>query len=241
MNKTIMIIGAGQGVGLETARYFGLNGYQIGLMSRNQKKLDSLKAELEAEGISVINEIIDANIPESVSSSVKKLAEKLGNRLDIVLYNVPGPLGAESYVPVVDLSFDLLSTYLNTRVLSALEVAKTTIPYLSQTNGSILFTSGQSDRFAYPFTSAMGVSQAALRMLTTHLHNELTEKGIFVGYVPIDNPPLYSNSEKENTRSDLPSGFELENRTEATNVAKKLFNLSMKRDNLETRVEPTSH
>ncbi|ROS20613.1 NADP-dependent 3-hydroxy acid dehydrogenase YdfG [Chryseobacterium nakagawai] len=240
MNKTIVIIGAGPGIGLETARYFGHHGYLVGLMSRNQEKLNLIKAELELEGISVFNETIDANTPESVSGSIKKLTEKLGNRLDVVLYNVPGPLGAESYVPITDLSIDLLKIYLNTRVLSALETAKTTLPYLLQTSGTLLFTSGQSDRTAYPFTSAMGVPQAALRMLTTHLHNEFAEKNIFVGYIPIDNPPLYSDSEKESSRSDLPLGFELENRTEATYIAQELFNLSTKRDNLELRIEPTS-
>src|SRR5665648_504941 len=44
---TIAIIGAGPGLGAAVARRFGAEGFSIGLISRDQAKLDELAAQLQ--------------------------------------------------------------------------------------------------------------------------------------------------------------------------------------------------
>ena len=46
LNKTIIITGANQGIGLEIAKYFYLKGSNLILCARNKKKLLSIKKKL---------------------------------------------------------------------------------------------------------------------------------------------------------------------------------------------------
>ena len=47
----VVIVGAGPGIGLATARRFGREGYPLALVARDGAKLDALVAELAAEGV----------------------------------------------------------------------------------------------------------------------------------------------------------------------------------------------
>lgn len=43
----------------------------------------------------------------------------------------------------------------------------------------------------------MGTAQAALKMMMTHLNQELKDKKVYVGYFPLDNPPIISDEKKK--------------------------------------------
>ncbi|MFE4572480.1 SDR family NAD(P)-dependent oxidoreductase [Paenibacillus chitinolyticus] len=234
MNKNIIIVGAGQGVGLETARRFGKEGYSVGLIRRGQEQIEEMAAELSAEGIDTYFEPADAYDPKQIERAIKLLADKMSG-IDVLFYNVPGPLG-KAYVPATEISTELITEFLNMRVVSALKSAQAALPYVKESKGSILYTSGQSDRYPFPYTAAIGAPQAALRLLSEHLHNELKGNGVFVGYFPLHNPPLYTDLEKEKERTDLPAGFHLDERVVASDVAEKIYQLNITRDRFECAV-----
>jgi short-subunit dehydrogenase len=48
---SIVIVGAGPNLGLAIARRFGREGLAVGLVSRNQAKIDDLAGRLEADGV----------------------------------------------------------------------------------------------------------------------------------------------------------------------------------------------
>ncbi|MGX7263730.1 SDR family NAD(P)-dependent oxidoreductase [Enterococcus crotali] len=235
MKKSIIIVGAGQGVGLETARKFGKEGYKVGLIRRGQENLTAMSTELANEGVETFSETADANRPEDIATAVQKLGERMSG-IDVLFYNVPGPLG-KAYMPATQITTKLLSEFLTMRVLSALSSAQAAIPFLKSSKGSLLFTSGQSDRSPFPYTAAIGAPQAALRLLAEHLSEELKSDDIFVGYLPLDNPPLYSDPEKELEREDLPEGFSLKERVVAKDVADVIYDLNQKRDVFERPVK----
>lgn len=237
MSKSIIIVGAGPGVGYETAKKYGQAGYKVGLINISEAVLVELKKELEQDGINVYYEVADASITKELKQSIQRLVKQLGG-LTTYFYNVPGPLG-KSYMPMTEAPEALFSLFLQLRVTAVLTSVQSVLPYLKESHGSILITSGQSDRIAYPNTGIMGTAQAALKMLATHLHEELQKKGIFVGYFPLDNPPLITNEKKEASRKDLPGGFELakEMRITAIDVAKKIFEEDTLRKNFDVRIQ----
>ncbi|MFD1901249.1 SDR family NAD(P)-dependent oxidoreductase [Enterococcus termitis] len=239
MKKSIIIVGAGPGVGMETARKFGKQNYKVGLIRRGKENLAIMEEELAQEGIETFSATADASDPKEISEAVQALGEKMAG-IDVLFYNVPGPLG-KAYVPVTEVSTELLTEFLTMRVLSALSSAQAAIPYLKASKGSLLFTSGQSDRSPFPYTAAIGAPQAALRLLAEHLRDELKPDDIFVGYLPLDNPPLYSDPAKEKERTDLPEGFALKERVIAENVAEIIFNLNRDRDVFEKPVKATTN
>lgn len=239
MGKSIIIIGAGEGVGIETAKYFGKKGYSVGLIRRGLSCLKEMAEKLSDDGITTYYETADANEPDQIEKAIKILGDKMSG-IDVLYYNVPGPL-AKACVPAIEISTPLITEFLNMRVISSLRAAQAALPYLKISKGSILYTSGPSDRHAYPNTAVIGVPQAALRHLAQHLHNELKEQGIFVGYLPLDNPPLYSDPEKEKARTDVPEGFRLDDeRVVSSYVAEVSYQLSIKRDQFDCPVHSTS-
>ncbi|MFD3743331.1 SDR family NAD(P)-dependent oxidoreductase [Nocardia sp. NPDC058633] len=239
---TIIIIGAGPGVGYETAERFGRAGYAVGLIRRNVEQLDAFAAKLRTLGVHVATTAATAHEPQELAAAVTELGRELGG-IDVLVYNVPGPL-REAYGPIIDTPLSALQSFLTLRVVSALAVVQAGRPFLEQAKGSVLFTSGRSDRNAYAGTGLIGTPQAALRMLAQHLHDELGPAGVFVGYLPLDNPPLYSDPELEKRRTDIPEGFSLPERVVASDVADKIFALNQARDVFDrpvrssVRIEP---
>ncbi|OJG26709.1 hypothetical protein RU98_GL000499 [Enterococcus caccae] len=237
MSKSIIIVGAGPGVGYETAKKYGSEGYKVGLINILEPVLVELKEELEQDGITVYYETADASNTAELNQAIDRLVTQLGG-LTTYFYNVPGPLG-KSYMPMTEAPESLFSLFLQLRVTSVLTSVQHVLPYLEESHGSVLISSGQSDRIAYPYTGIMGTAQAALKMLMTHLSQELKEKNIFVGYFPLDNPPLITDKKKEAKREDLPGGFELtkEMRITAKDVAEEIFKEDILRENFDVRIK----
>lgn len=75
---SIVIIGAGPNLGQAVARRFGREGFAVGLISRNQSKLDDLASQLEPDGITAAGVAADIRDADALSAAIESLAEKLG-------------------------------------------------------------------------------------------------------------------------------------------------------------------
>ena len=64
-----MIVGAGPNLGLAIARRFGREGFSVGLVSRNQEKLDGLAGELEADGITAAGAAADIRDSDGLAAA----------------------------------------------------------------------------------------------------------------------------------------------------------------------------
>ena len=73
-----MIVGAGPNLGLAIARRFGREGFSVGLVSRNQEKLDGLAGELEADGITAAGAAADIRDSDGLAAAIRSLADRLG-------------------------------------------------------------------------------------------------------------------------------------------------------------------
>ena len=81
MNESVLIIGAGPGLSASLARLCFLKKMKVIMASRNIKKLDEFKKEVQGETI----ECDSSNI-ESVSNLFKQLDKKIGTP-NLVIYN----------------------------------------------------------------------------------------------------------------------------------------------------------
>ena len=76
--KSILIVGAGTGLSLGVARKFGVQGFDIGLISRNRANLEKLQATLSQDNIK--SNYADANVTDAVSlaQAIEKLRREMG-------------------------------------------------------------------------------------------------------------------------------------------------------------------
>ncbi|MEA2124466.1 MAG: uncharacterized protein QOI80_1248, partial [Solirubrobacteraceae bacterium] len=81
--RTAVVTGASSGIGEETARRLGREGWRLLLVARRQDRLDALASELpDASSLAV--DLTDADAPERVAAAVD---ERFGGRLELLVNN----------------------------------------------------------------------------------------------------------------------------------------------------------
>jgi len=236
----LLTIGAGPGIGMEVALRFGRAGYRIGIIRRSRDALEAMIADLADQGIAAAGYAADAHDPAALRGAITDLAERLGG-IDVVHHAVPGPLGA-GYGPMIDVDADLLRTFVDARVISALVTAQAALPHLQRSRGALLFTTGPAGTIAHEGTGIVGVPQAALRMLTLHLRKELAADGIFVGLLPVAGVPAYRDAAADAARTDIRADLALaHDRLSAADVAEAHFQLAAHRDREEWTIGAAEH
>src|SRR4051794_35454448 len=85
-NPVIVVIGAGPGLGASVARRFGREGYDVGLVSRDDAQLAELGERLQGEGITTGWASADIADAASLSAAVERFARHSGH-LDHLHFN----------------------------------------------------------------------------------------------------------------------------------------------------------
>lgn len=84
--KTVLITGASSGLGAAMARKFAYLGYDLAICARRLDRLDSLKAELEAEyGVTVYTAKLDVTQHEEVFTVFRDFAKRAGGLHRIIV------------------------------------------------------------------------------------------------------------------------------------------------------------
>ncbi|KGX94000.1 short-chain dehydrogenase [Pontibacillus halophilus JSM 076056 = DSM 19796] len=74
MKPTVLITGASSGLGYEFAKLFGLNGYDLVVVARNEQKLEELKASLPHVTVTVLPK--DLSLPHAAEEIYRTLVDK---------------------------------------------------------------------------------------------------------------------------------------------------------------------
>jgi len=179
--KVAIITGASAGIGRATAKLFASEGAKLVVAARRQAELDSLVAEITAEGGVAVALAGDVT-SESYAQALGELALTKFGRLDVA-FNNAGILGEMG--PTTGVSEQGWTTALNTNLTSGFLGAKHQIPAMLKTGaGSIIFTStfvGYS--FAFPGVAAYAASKSGLIGLTQALAAEYGPQGIRVNAI----------------------------------------------------------
>ena len=65
---SVIVVGAGPGVGAAVARRFGREGHPVGLVARDHGRLEAMAADLRAAGVAAEAVTADARRPEEVAA-----------------------------------------------------------------------------------------------------------------------------------------------------------------------------
>src|SRR3954463_11639326 len=95
----MIIAGAGPNLGLAVAQRFGREGLPVGLISRDQQKLDALAAQLEDDGIRAAGAAADIRDADALTRAIESLADRLGP-VEVLEYS---PLPAREFMkPILE-------------------------------------------------------------------------------------------------------------------------------------------
>jgi NADP-dependent 3-hydroxy acid dehydrogenase YdfG len=180
---SIVIVGAGPNLGLAVARRFGREGMDVGLIARDAGRLEEMAATLNGEGITADFVAVDIRDSDALGAAIGSLAERLGP-IEVLSYS---PLPAKEFMkPILETSVEDVRGPLEFSVLGAVAAATAVVgPMIEDGSGTILFTTGGAAIKPYPERAGVGVSFAGEVAYARMLHEELADKGVFVGHTAI--------------------------------------------------------
>ncbi|UZG60493.1 SDR family NAD(P)-dependent oxidoreductase [Rhodococcus opacus] len=193
---SIAIVGAGQGLGAAVARKFGAEGFAVGLISRNQGRVDGLADQLSKDGVAAKGFAADVRDPNSIARALEKVTEMLGP-IEVLQYS---PLPQKDFLrPVLETTPADMVGPVEFSIYGSIAAVHQVLPgmrYLGENKGTILFVNGGSA--VKPGRTVAGTSiafagQAAYAQL---LNEELAAEGIQVSQLIIGGAIDESNPEK---------------------------------------------
>jgi len=180
---TLAIVGAGPNLGLAAAQRFGAEGFDIGLVSRNAKRLHVLANTLMDQGITATTEPADLRHPAEAGVALAHLADTLGP-VEVMLYS---PLASVDWIkPVAETSSADMGAALELAVLGAIDAVEAVLPSMRERGkGTLLFTTGGAAVAPNAERASSAVSNAAEVAYARLLHDSLAGVGIHVAHTAI--------------------------------------------------------
>ena len=179
--KTIVVVGAGTGLGNHIAATFGRNNFRVVLMARREDKLKEYVSEMREGGIDADYHVVDCAENASIRVAFEDVRKKYGV-VDVLSYNAAV---LKDGLPS-ELTPEELAARYQIDVAGALCAAQQVIPEQKKRGeGSLLFTGGGLALSPMAQFTSVSVHKAALRTLAATLREELKDAGIYVGIVNI--------------------------------------------------------
>lgn len=175
----ILITGASSGIGLATALYLARRGLRVIGTSRSAQRLEPLRRQAEAEGLSIRAVELDINTDEGVEAVMPRLLEEEGP-----IWALVNNAGYSLWGPVSALASQELRAQFETNVFAVVRMTRAVLPGMFQAGtGYVINISSVAGRLATPFNGAYAATKFALEGLSEALHLELAPFGVHVSLV----------------------------------------------------------
>lgn len=232
MSRTVVVFGAGTGLGSAVARRFGREGYRVALVARGRDRLDALVTELAADGIKAAAFTADLARTAEVPALIAAIRERFG-RIDVIEY---APITTEGFIPAADLDVATAQHYIDLYLLTPIEIVRAVLPEMRERgDGGILIGQGVSAVRPMPRISGVGPAMAAARNYLHSLHAEVADQGVYVGALHIAAIVRGSAGHRAMLSGELDLDVDLSHvpQVEPAELAEVLWTMLAKRDHFE--------
>jgi 3-oxoacyl-[acyl-carrier protein] reductase len=190
-NRTALVCGASQGLGLACATEIALLGANVIVASRSDDKLSSVVKQLDSsKGQKHSFLVLDLSQPEVVKQIVESYLEK-GNTIHILVNNAGGPPSG----PIIDTDTAEIEKAFQTHLISSHLLAQMLVPGMKSAGyGRIVNIVSTSVKQPINGLGISNLVRAAVANWAKTLANEISEFGITVNNVL----PGYINTDRLN-------------------------------------------
>ena len=177
----LIIVGAGPGISLATARRFGMEGFTVALIARREEKLRIYQHELEGAGVRTLFRVADCANEAELGAALEDLQAEAGVA-DVLLYNAANI----KWKNLLEDTGTGLTADFQVNVAGALTAARAVLPRMRAANrGILLFTGSLFATDPAPAFGSLSISKAGLRNLAYGLSKSRQGTAIRVHYLAI--------------------------------------------------------
>ncbi|SHH29585.1 SDR family NAD(P)-dependent oxidoreductase [Streptomyces sp. 3214.6] len=168
-DKTVLITGSTQGMGLAIARGFHAVGARTVISSNLQTDVDRAVAELKADGVDVEGIVCDLWDAESIATLAERAESQFGPVDTLIAHGGGFMTGG----PLTEVSRADFEKILLTGPMNTLDLVRGFLPRMAENGGgSIVVTSSVAAFQANPFLGAYGAAKATLNSLVRSIATE---------------------------------------------------------------------
>lgn len=183
---TVVVIGAGPGIGCSTARRFAIEGYDVGLVARNEPRLRDLAARLSDDGridTTIAHVAADASVEADLQTALDGLVDRIG-AIDVLVF-CPLP-SVDLIKPVRDTTAEDFATAMDLSLGGAVTAVSTVVEgMIERRRGSLLFTTGSGAAHPSADRAASAVTTTAAAAYFRLLHEALAPTAVNLAHLTI--------------------------------------------------------
>ncbi|WP_193195501.1 SDR family NAD(P)-dependent oxidoreductase [Nostoc sp. MG11] len=179
VGKTVVLTGASGGIGAFIARVLAKEQATVVSVSRSQKGLDQICAEVNAAGGKGISIPFDLSKVEEFSALTQEI-HQLAGPIDILINNA----AIEKYRPFQNYTLEDVQSILTTNLLAPMELTRLLLPTMLERNsGHIVNIASSAGKKGAPYNSIYSASKAGLIMWSDAIQQELANSNVGVSVV----------------------------------------------------------
>lgn len=178
--KTVVVIGAGPGLGMSVAHRFGHEGHAVALISRTDARHAGYVASLAGAGIEAASFAADVRDRDRLLSALDAITERFGT-IDVLYYG-PGAADLDApRRPITETTSQDAREAMDV-LYPAIDAVGRVLPgMVERGEGGLLFAGGLSAVVPMPPLGGLALSTAALRNYALTLNAALAGKGVYAG------------------------------------------------------------
>ncbi len=170
---TALITGASRGIGEATAKLFAKAGWDLLLIARTERSLDSLAAELVQSGITVRYKSLDLSDSASIKPGVQELLAQ--DLCPSVLINNAGVAWTGE---LLSMPLEEWQWLLQMNLTSVFQMCAVVVPHMREKGGLVINVSSHAANNAFPQWAGYCVTKSALSTFTKCLAVEERKNSI---------------------------------------------------------------
>lgn len=178
--KSVLITGAGRGIGKRLAMGFAQAGARVGLLARSQAELDLAKLEIEQAGGDALRIRADVRDLEQVQTAVDRMRAAFGG-VDVLIASagVQGPVG-----PLLTTKPKAWSETIETNLIGTVNACRAALPpMIEKRSGKIILVAGGGSGHSRPNFGAYAASKAAVVRFAECLADEVRDHNVQVNCI----------------------------------------------------------
>lgn len=181
--KTVLITGAGAGLGKESARLFGEEGARLVLADVNAERLAEIESELRERDVPCVSVVTDVRNEDDVARAVDLAVDTFG-RLDVMFANAGVRSRRQGQITVDEVTLEDWHDVLDVNLTGVIWCVKHAVRVMRpEGSGNILVTSSAAALRAYPGSFLYAASKGGVNAFVRTVACDVGRFGIRVNAI----------------------------------------------------------